>query len=154
MSEEVWKVIEEFPNYSISNIGRVRNSRTQRILKTTTRCDYLRVSLWKNNKGVSKDIHRLLALAFILNPENKKQVDHINRNRIDNRLENLRWVSPSENISNTSFTKRNILKEKFISVSGKYYIVAKQTDQTTLRNTFETLEEAIEFRNGLEEFYS
>ena len=62
------------------------------------RSGYLRVQI----NGKFYKVHRLVAETFIQNPENKSQVDHINRNRTDNRVENLHWCTPSENCRNTA----------------------------------------------------
>jgi len=62
----------------------------------------INVNLWKNNKSRRKELHRLVAEHFIPNPDNLKEVDHINRNPCDNRLENLRWFSRSFQNVNTN----------------------------------------------------
>lgn len=62
---------------------------------------YLYVLLSKDNNTKHLAIHRLVATVFISNPENKREVNHINANRIDNRLQNLEWVTPKENIQHS-----------------------------------------------------
>ncbi|KAK8886234.1 hypothetical protein M9Y10_041700 [Tritrichomonas musculus] len=81
----------------------IRKKKNQRILKETLKSNdgYFCVGL--NKKIYLK--HRLIAKQFIPNPDNLPQVDHINRNRTDNRLENLRWVSSSTNLENKTFYK-------------------------------------------------
>ena len=92
---EIWKKIEEFENYSISNEGRIRNDKTGTIRKPQNYTNgYFSVRL--NRKNLL--IHRLVAKAFIENPERKPVVDHINGDRKDNRVENLRWVTTAENL--------------------------------------------------------
>ncbi len=79
---ETYKKIEGFENYSVSDFGNVRNDKTGRILKSgCDTCGYLRVCLMKNKTKHFKSIHRLIAEAFLLNPENKKCIDHIDNNR-------------------------------------------------------------------------
>ena len=106
--QETYKKIEGFENYSVSDCGNVRNDKLGRILKG---CDdghgYLRVSLSKNNRKQMKLIHKMNAEAFLLNPENKKCVDHIDNNRKHNNLINLRFATNSRNQQNKSIGKNN-----------------------------------------------
>lgn len=79
---EVWRSVDEYLNYQISNIGRVRTCNTGKILKATLeKTGYLRIGL-TNHEGLKKKlIHRLVAHEFIHNPENKPCVDHINNEK-------------------------------------------------------------------------
>ena len=98
--EEEWKDIENYPNYQISNLGRVRNKIKNRIIKPSfnNKTGYLQNILCKNNKKKLFLVHRLVAEAFIPNPENKTQVNHKDRNKENNKIDNLEWVTISENI--------------------------------------------------------
>lgn len=97
--DEIWKKIRDYPNYSVSDRGNVRNDKTGRILKPLeVGWGYVVVELW-NEYGVrSKKIHRLVADAFVDNPEGKPQVNHIDGNKKNNCKENLEWVTASENM--------------------------------------------------------
>lgn len=115
MPEEIWKDIPGYEgSYQVSNLGRVKSlsraitqlqkGRTVshklkgKILKTfCTGCGYDMVNLG-SSRGRSKLVHRLVAEAFLSNPENKLQVNHINGDKQDNKAENLEWASPSENM--------------------------------------------------------
>ena len=109
--EEIWKPITGYEGlYEISNLGRVKSLPKNKGYAKSKGCfmnpfiskdGYLLVTLSKNNKANHFQIHRLVAKAFIPNIKNKPQVDHINRVRDDNRVENLRWVFPYENGNNT-----------------------------------------------------
>lgn len=105
--KEEWKDIEGYEGlYQISNLGRVkslkRNTKNQcknaEVIKTQEiRNGYYSVSLWKNGVGKHHLIHRLISQAFIPNPNNKPQINHIDGNKTNNHIENLEWVTESEN---------------------------------------------------------
>lgn len=98
---EEWKLIEGCTGYEISDLGRIRSLKFNnygRVIKLwKTKGGYSCAFLWKEGRPKTKDVHRLVAIHFVSNPENKREVNHINGNKIDNRAENLQWVSPSEN---------------------------------------------------------
>ena len=101
MVAEVFRMIDEFPNYDISNFGLVRNRKTGRLMKTGDNgSGYLIVWLYKKKKRHVKTIHRLVCEAFIDNPNNYKCVDHKDRCKTNNHVSNLRWASHSMNLKN------------------------------------------------------
>ena len=112
---EIWKDIQGYEGlYQVSNLGRVKSLgrfidrlvtgnywQEERILKPNkTKHGYLMVALRKNNKPNYFKVHRLVAITFIPNPENKPQIDHINAIKTDNTVNNLRWVTAKENVNN------------------------------------------------------
>jgi hypothetical protein len=92
---EEWKVIDIEPNYSVSNEGRIRNNTTGKVLKPGLSKDGYRITTLAKKKTYI--LHRLVAKAFVPNPHNKNQVNHINGVKEDNRIQNLEWVTASEN---------------------------------------------------------
>lgn len=108
----MWIKIKNFPNYSINENGKVRNDLTNKIKAPfiNKKNGYYMVDLWKNNKSTKIPIHRLVAEAFIPNPENKATVDHKDGNRKNNSIENLRWATYSE--QNSRFNTFGVRSEK------------------------------------------
>jgi hypothetical protein len=88
---EIWKTAKSFPNYEVSNLGTIRNKLTLKNLsKNALRGGYIRIDL-RNSNGKQKknSLHRVVAEAFIPNPEKKKTVNHKNHDKLDNRVDNL-----------------------------------------------------------------
>jgi hypothetical protein len=104
-----WLPAPGFPGYSISSDGKARNDKTGRILRQYDSRGYRVIKPMDRdlNKGVTKTVHRLMALAFIPNPENLPCVDHINGKREDNRVENLRWTPHTGNAQNRGLMSNN-----------------------------------------------
>jgi len=94
---EEWLTIKDFDNYQVSSLGRVQNIETGRMLKLILSGGYLKIKLSQNHNGKSFSVHRLVALAFIENPENKPQVNHKDKNSSNNNISNLEWSTALEN---------------------------------------------------------
>ena len=123
--EEVWKDIKDFEGlYQVSNLGNVKRlqgkgcSQERIISKSINKFGYIYIGL--HNKGIYRKIkaHRLVGIAFIDNPNNKKTINHINGIKTDNRVENLEWCTFLENkqhavnigLTNTKGTKHYLSK--------------------------------------------
>jgi hypothetical protein len=99
---EKWQVINDFPNYSVSNFGNVMNIKTNKIMKLNIKSGYYHVGLINNiNRNIFK-VHRLVAMAFIENPENKPEVNHKDKNKLNNNVINLEWNTRLENCQHRS----------------------------------------------------
>lgn len=142
--EEIWKNVVGFEDkYIVSNKGNVKrlghfyeNERwgirflkEMNLKQTVSRHGYLMTSVMK-----SKSIHRLVAIAFIPNPENKPEVNHINGIKTDNRVENLEWVTPSEN-------QKHSFKIGIKSTTGSKHALAKTSEA-------EVVEMRLKFKQG------
>lgn len=105
--EETWKVIDGYENYEVSNLGRVMSLKYHRgnrkvILKQSINAyGYPVVSLSKNGKSAPIAVHRLVATAFIPNPNNLPQVNHKDECKTNNAVWNLEWCDVSYNVSYT-----------------------------------------------------
>lgn len=102
---ELWKQIEGFEDYSVSSYGRVISSKYNKrsiLVGGVKKNGYPFVLLSKNNKRFLRTVHRLVAIAFLPNPENKKEVNHIDGNKRNANVSNLEWATRLENGSHAS----------------------------------------------------
>jgi hypothetical protein len=108
ISDEEWRVIPGYSKYQASTKGNIRNIKTKHVLKPATCTGYLRVSLYLGN-GTKKQyyVHKLIAITFITNPENKLTVNHIDYVKKNNSVSNLEWAT---------VTEQNRHKRKFVPI--------------------------------------
>jgi hypothetical protein len=149
--QEEFKKIQHYQLYSVSNLGNVRNDKTGKMLKQgLSPDDYKTVRLrGEDEKYVTKYVHRLVAIAFIPNVLNKSEVDHINNDGKDNRVQNLRWASHQENCFNTSMNISNTSGAKGVSYhkkSNKWQANICINGKQKYLGTFTDKEEAIKAR--------
>ena len=131
--KEVWKDIKGYEGkYQISNLGRVKSlgnlqTKKEKLLKTNIRNGYYTAYLYKNNEKKSLLCHRLVAEAFIPNPDNLPQVNHKDENKLNNRVDNLEWCTIKYNINYSSAkpvicVETGIVYQSLTEVSEKYNI--------------------------------
>lgn len=97
--KEEWKKYPEFPKYEVSDYGQVKNIETGNIIKLGTNPKgYIIAILWIDGKQVGRQVHRMVSMSFIDNIYSKPQVNHKDGNKTNNKLDNLEWVTRSENM--------------------------------------------------------
>ena len=139
--KETWKAIKGFEGlYEVSNFGRVKSleryvenngglqKRHEKVLKQSYTSRHLSVVLCKDGKTYPRLVHRLVAIAFIPNPDKKPVVDHIDTNPANNNVNNLRWVTVQENCLNP-LTRINNSESK----KGHPYYGRPLTDEEKLK---------------------
>ena len=127
MSKEIWKDVKDCEDrYEISNQGKIRSKIDGSILRPPLRLGYELMSLIKND-GFKKQffIHRLVAQTFIPNPDHKPEVNHINKIRNDNRVENLEWNTAAENLTHARINSRLSAKRTVVQYSIDGMFVAE-----------------------------
>lgn len=128
---EEFRELPEYPGYQIGNQGNIISPRGEILKPILVTTGYHRITL--NYKHGPKSIHRLVALAWIANPENKKCVHHLNYIRTDNRLCNLQWATHCENNQDTKLGMRGISWSK----SRSAWRVNKQINYINYDKTFQ-----------------
>lgn len=147
--ENLYYITEDFKIFSVPRKG---TSGKEIVPQLNTENGYYRVSLSKDNNRKKVMLHRIIAENFIPNPNNYKTIDHINGNKLDNRIENLRWCSQADNTryENHKIRSNNTSGYRGISFDkrcNKYQTEANINGKQIYIGKFDTLEMAIQERN-------
>lgn len=177
MTNEVWKPIKGYEGrYEVSNLGNVRSLPVVRyqpsshkdvmmykrhpgkkLTPTENGHGYLLVGLYDGGKGKNHYIHRLVAEAFVNNPDNLPNVNHKDFNRSNNSADNLEWVTQKENTMYSSermsrpkrISKKTMTGEKYITVRCEKYRFSIRNKKVRFDGEYNTIEEAIKKRNAV-----
>lgn len=95
--EEIWRPVVGYIRYEVSNLSNIRIAATKRLIAAFVVGGYVQAALRMNKVYKHVKVHRMSAIAFIPNPENKPQVNHIDGNKLNNNITNFEWVTSSEN---------------------------------------------------------
>jgi len=144
--------IEGYEKYIIFEDGKVINTDSGREIKPSLNDRYIKTTFYKDGKPKTFSLHRLIAKAFIPNLDNKPCVDHINRDTKDNRIENLRWVSITENNMNGSCysnTGLQYISKKSSKTNKQGFRYMFQIQRPELKHNYSNkeLQPVIEYRN-------
>lgn len=123
MSIEIWKIVNDAPKYEISSFGNVRNAKTKKPRKYFLSNGYPTVTLQKQDLSVGRKsnhlLHRLVAKAFIDNPNNYPVVNHIDGNSENYKIDNLEWCNQKENLYHSKNISKNgavISRQKILNI--------------------------------------
>jgi hypothetical protein len=150
---ENWMLIDGYDNYEISSFGRVRNNKTNRILKNSNIGRYYQIGLVKNKKCKHFLVHRLVAFAFCENNGNNNEVDHIDRNGLNNHFINLHWVDRSMNLKNRGELSNNTsgCKGVCLDISNNKWRASWRVNEKQKTKYFTNKEDAISHRLLMEQ---
>jgi hypothetical protein len=146
MTKESFRFIKNYENYMVSDLGRVFSIKRNKFLKLRINKEgYYYVILCKYGIVKYFTVHRLVGLHFLKNPENKGCIDHINNNKLDNTINNLRFATLKENSQNAKISKKNTSGIKGISFDkkrNKYCAYITIDNKYKYIGCFTTLEQA------------
>jgi hypothetical protein len=126
----MWKTICGFTDYEVSDLGKVRNTKSGKILaENPTETGYMKVNIRKDKQSYTRKVHRLVAEAYIDNPNGYEEIDHINEDKTDNRVENLRWCSRQMNLNYYSFGRTPAVSPKKVKVYESMEDMIKKTSK-------------------------
>ncbi len=133
--------------YEVSDEGEIRNVETGRVLKQRDSNGYRTCYITRDGRTSCYMVHRVVAKAFIPMIEGKNVVDHIDRDKTNNTVQNLRWTDTSQNNRNRSRFHSKTDGLHNITQTGNKFVVSFMQNRETTRKSFDTQEEAIAWRD-------
>ena len=143
----MWIPMIDDDRYEVSDDGLIRNTETGRVLKQRDSNGYRTCYITRDGRTSCYMVHRVVAKAFVPMIEGKNVVDHINRDKTNNSVQNLRWTDTSQNNRNRSRFHSKTDGLHNITQNGNKFIVSFMQNRETTRKSFETQEEAIAWRD-------
>ncbi len=148
--EEEFRIIKDYDNYSVSNLGNIKNNKTGKIMKLSMDGKgYYKINLFNDKKPQTKYVHRLVGETFIPNPLNKKCIDHKDNNPLNNHISNLRYATHQENQFNQQLSSSNTSGSKgvhFNKREKKWVAKIKVNGKSKHLGLFDKKEDAIRAR--------
>lgn len=150
---EIWKDIKGYEGkYQVSNLGRFKNLLTNFVYKSRDENTYNQIQMNINGEYTAKYLHRLVAKTFIPNPNNKKEVNHIDGNKSNNKVENLEWCTRKENVKHYNKVLKNNdeMKNRQVPMEDKHW--NKQAEAIRRKLNLNSKSEAV--RVSIERTYN
>lgn len=148
---EEWREVPSNSNYLVSNTGRIRRIGSETDHSVSDKKGYLTVDLYENSKRKTKRVHRLVAEAFIPNPYDKPEINHIDGDKHNNTMSNLEWVTKKENCrhawNNGLVTPSYGMRGKTNPNGGRKGKPFRIVETGEVFNTLEECEQAIDGNN-------
>ena len=143
----MWLPMIDDDRYEVSDDGLIRNTETGRILKQRDTNGYKTCHITRDGRTACYMVHRVVAKAFVPMVEGKLIVDHINRNKSDNKSLNLRWCDTSENNRNRCRFHSKTDGLHNIAHTGNKFVVSFMQNRETTRKSFDSQEAAVAWRD-------
>lgn len=140
---EEWRDISGYPGYSVSTFGNVRGPRSDTLTPRPNNGGYLQVALYRDKKRIVRTIHRLVGETFLSTIPGYTEIDHINRNKVDNNISNLRWAN--RGIQGINKEYNSLSGERHIRARGRGYNV--RIERLNKYATVQSLADAIHLRD-------
>ena len=145
---EEWRQCDDFPDYQVSNTGRIYSDLSRRILKGKNVNGYRQVDFTRDGQVYQRYVHDIVALAYILNPEELTKVDHHDQNKSNNNVSNLRWCDGPRNGANRGKNRNSHQRYKGVYPKGRKWQAQIMVNGVKYSKTLPTEVEAARWYNA------